>query len=108
VPLFEDEFRTPIHVRDAAHAAIQISRTKARGVWHCGGQERLSRVQFGMKVAHAYGFDETLIRPTTRLSHTSPPPRPEDASLNSHALWREIQFTPKTVEAALREYEAGT
>jgi len=108
VPLFEDEFRTPIHVRDAARVAIQVARSQASGVWHCGGPERLSRVQFGITVARAYGFDQGLILPTTRLSHTAPPPRPEDVSLNSHALWREIQFTPKSVDEALREYEAST
>jgi dTDP-4-dehydrorhamnose reductase len=108
LPLFEDEFRTPIHVLDAARAAFQIARSKARGIWHCGGPERLSRVQFGITVARAYGFDERLILPTTRLSHTSLPPRPEDVSLKSQALWREIQFTPKPVEEALREYEVGS
>lgn len=108
LPLFEDEFRTPIHVLDAARAAFQIARSKARGIWHCGGPERLSRVQFGITVARAYGFDEMLILPTTRLSHTSLPPRPEDVSLKSQALWREIQFTPKPVEEALREYEVGS
>jgi dTDP-4-dehydrorhamnose reductase len=105
LPLFEDEFRTPIHVRDAAHAIILLAQGKTRGVWHCGGPERVSRVQFGASVARAYGFDETLIRPTRRLSHASPPPRPEDVSLNSEALWNEIQFKPKGVAEALREYD---
>lgn len=105
VPLFLDEYRTPTHVRDAAQAAIEVSRRALRGVWHCGGPERMSRVEFGKRVAHAYGFEETLIRTTTRLSYTILPPRPEDVSLNSTALWSALGFKPKTVAEALHCYE---
>ena len=104
--LFEDEFRTPIHVRDAARAVIEVARLKAHGIFHCGGPERISRVEFGMRVARACGFDETLIRPTTRLSYTTPPQRPEDVSLNSRALGTLVGFAPRPVDEALRVYDA--
>ena len=105
VSLFEDEFRTPIHVRDAARAVLEVARHKLHGIFHCGGPERLSRVDFGKRVAEVYGFEAPLIRPTTRLSHTIPPLRPEDVSLNSHALFDTLGFTPRPVEEALHLYD---
>jgi len=105
VALFEDEFRTPIHVRDAATAVIEISRRELQGIWHCGGPERISRVTFGHNVAAAFGFDASLIHPSTRASHTALPARPEDVSLCSDKLWSEMRRKPLSVEEALLRYD---
>jgi len=102
--LFEDEFRTPIHVRDAAKALAHISIHKLAGLWHCGGPARLSRVEFGMQVARALHYNEGLIKPTLRQSHATIPPRPEDVSLNSQKLWNELSWTPNPVHEALCMY----
>lgn len=100
--LFSDEYRTPIHVVDAAHAILQLSDRRLAGIWHCGGPERLSRVEFGTLVAKALGYDSTLIRPTSRLTLTNGPARPEDVSLNSEKLWSAIGMRSRSVMEALR------
>ena len=102
--LFEDEFRTPIHVRDAADALIRISLQRLSGIWHCGGPARLSRVEFGTKVARALNYNEELITPTLRQDHATKPIRPEDVSLNSHKLWSELKWKPEAVHEALIRY----
>lgn len=101
LPLFSDEYRTPVHVTDAAHAILALSARSLSGVWHCGGPARLSRVEFGTLVAKALGYDATLIRPTSRLTVTNGPSRPEDVSLNSQKLWGVLGMRPRGVMEAL-------
>ena len=101
--LFEDEFRTPIHVADAAHALFKLTTSNHTGLWHCGGPEAMSRVEFGTAVAEALGYNSDLIRPARRRDLPSVPPRPENVSLNSSALWGLLGTTPRSVRDALAQ-----
>lgn len=101
LPLFSDEYRTPVHVTDAAHAVLALSERSLSGIWHCGGPARLSRVEFGTLVAKALGYNAALIRPTSRLSVTNGPARPEDVSLNSEKLLGAMGMRPRGVIEAL-------
>jgi dTDP-4-dehydrorhamnose reductase len=105
--LFEDEFRTPLDVRDAAEALVRVSFQRLSGVWHCGGPTRLSRVEFGIQVARARHYDERLITPASRLLHAATPARPEDVSLNSRKLWSKLNWAPHSVHEALSRYPRG-
>ena len=102
LPLFSDEYRTPIHVRDAAQAILEIAESALSGIWHCGGPTRVSRVEFGTLVAKALGYNASLIRPTSRLTNNHGPARPEDVSLNSERLWKTLGRKPREVLEALR------
>ena len=104
VPLFHDEFRTPIHVQDVATALLSIIRLKLAGIWHCGGPARLSRVEFGEHIAEALGFDATLIAPCSRQDPSIYPARPEDVSLDSSKLIRFTGHIPLDVTSALSTY----
>ena len=99
--LFSDEYRTPVHVTDAAHAILALSERSLSGIWHCGGPARLSRVEFGTLIAKALTYDPSLIRSTSRLTITAPPARPEDVSLNSEKLWNTLGWAPRGVMEAL-------
>lgn len=100
--LFKDEFRTPVHVADAAHAIVELSRTSQTGLFHCGGPERMSRVDFGVAVAEALGYDSSLVVPTLRGAVPTSPARPADVSLNSELLAGSMGFSPRRVRDALR------
>jgi dTDP-4-dehydrorhamnose reductase len=100
VRLFHDEFRSPIHVADAARLVCEIARRDLLGVWHCGGPERLSLVVFGTQIAHTCGFTDALIQRVSMLSPPTPPKRPEDVSLDSRRLWKATGITPRTVSEA--------
>jgi dTDP-4-dehydrorhamnose reductase len=103
VTLFSDEYRTPIHVTDAAYAVLQVAFKRLSGILHCGGPERLSRVEFGCQVADALGYDSAEIRPCLRSQVNCRPLRPEDVSLDSSKLNSLISFTPRTVASALNQ-----
>lgn len=104
VTLYHDEFRTPLHVRDAARFVLEIARRDLLGVWHCGGPDRLSRVDFGLQIATALGYRDPQIEQMSRYSHPSRPSRPEDVSLNSSLLREATGMAPLSIAAALKSY----
>jgi len=99
--LFKDEFRTPIHLKDAARALIEICERKLEGVWHCGGPQRVSRVEFGRIIAEVGGFSTSCIREAVRSDVSASPVRPEDVSLNSSRLFSVLDFYPRSPSEAL-------
>jgi dTDP-4-dehydrorhamnose reductase len=83
IKLFEDEFRTPLWLEDAAHACRDLAQTEHRGVLHVGGPERVSRVDMGRLVAAALSCSDAAIVAVPRSAAPSPEPRPRDVSLDS-------------------------
>lgn len=101
ISLFSDEYRTPIHVADAAYAILQVACMSLSGTFHCGGPAKLSRVDFGYYVADALGYEEAKIRPCLRADAQGATNRPADVSLNSTKLFSRISFSPRHVKEAL-------
>ena len=79
--LFEDEWRTPLAVDEAARRLLDLAfDDDAVGIRHLPGPERLSRVELGQRVATAAGLDPSALR---RGSREGLPglARPRDCSL---------------------------
>lgn len=100
--LYSDEFRTPVHVADAARVLLSVSKFGETGIWNCGGPERMSRLQFGYSVAETLGYDSDVIRPALRSDFPATPQRPADVSLNSTKLWQVLGEEPRTIQQALQ------
>jgi dTDP-4-dehydrorhamnose reductase len=102
LPLFEDQFRTPIFVGDAARAFSRVIELgpKAR-LYHLGGPRRLSRTEFGLAFAQVFNYDQGLIVPT-RLEDIDLVPRGNDCSLDSSLFYSDYDFTPVELSAGLR------
>ncbi len=81
--LFTDEYRTPLSLPGAARALCDLVGSDCAGMWHVGGSERLSRYEFGLRLADYLGVSKDLIRPASRLENAAPEPRPADLSLDS-------------------------
>lgn len=101
--LFTDEHRTPIDPESVADAAQRLLTGTARGLFHLGGPERLSRHELGLRTARALGLPETAIVAARQSDHAGPDPRPADVSLDSGRARRELGWEPRSVDAALRE-----
>jgi dTDP-4-dehydrorhamnose reductase len=104
LPLFEDEWRSPLGLTVAARALLAVARSDVTGLLHLGGPERLSRLEMGHRLARFLGCDPSVIVPTTHAQMPAPEPRPHDTSLDS-SRWRGLfpgQPWP-TWEEALRE-----
>jgi dTDP-4-dehydrorhamnose reductase len=100
--LFDDEFRTPLWLEDAAAAVIRCAQSDLDGIVHLGGPQRLSRLQMGRLLAAALGVSDAPIVAASRLSAQALEARPRDLSLQSERFMAMFGEPPgRTVEDAL-------
>jgi len=85
--LFTDERRTPLDVRDAAAAVLEVLLSDAVGLLHVGGPLALDRYSLGMAVLIEHGFSaaeaRAKLRAGLRRDAGSESERPADVALNS-------------------------
>jgi dTDP-4-dehydrorhamnose reductase len=103
--LFEDEYRTPLWLEDAAHACIEAAASDFTGVIHIAGPERLSRLDMGRAMARALGVSGENIVPIRHGDLEAPEPRPSDVSLDCALFTRHFGHPPgRSFEKALAEF----
>lgn len=88
ITLFADEWRTPLSLRTAAAALVEIARSDHAGRLHLGGPERLSRLEMGRRLAEHLGVGTAGIVAVARAEAPAAEPRPRDTSLDS-SRWRQ-------------------
>lgn len=78
--LFEDEYRS---IADANSVAKNCWRLlfREKGIFHLGGNERLSRLAFGQMVQQIFGFNKQLFIAKKQQEMQFAAPRPADASM---------------------------
>jgi len=81
--LFQDEFRSPIALTDAAQACIDVAKSNFAGVIHAGGPQSVSRLEIGLALARALGINADQVVPSCQSDMQFPEPRPMDVSLDS-------------------------
>lgn len=92
IDAYTDEWRSPLHVDDAARAAWELGVTDTEGIYHFGGPERLSRFELARRLCTIHGFDRALVRGAER-----PEDRPRDTSLDSSRLLGVLDWTARAV-----------
>jgi dTDP-4-dehydrorhamnose reductase len=102
VRLFADEFRTPIDADSVAAAVALLLEQGGAGRFHLGGPERLSRLELGHRVARVLGLSPEGIEAGFQASYPGPDPRPADTSLDSRRARRELRWSPRPLDEALR------
>ena len=99
--LFVDEFRTPVDTRRIAAGLLQlISRPGL--LLHLGGNQRISRYNFGHKVARMMGCPDAAIRAVRLGDLVMPAHRAPDVSLDS-TLARRAGFDPGDLDSDLQD-----
>jgi dTDP-4-dehydrorhamnose reductase len=83
MPLFYDQYRTPVLVQDLAAALWELVGMDYTGIIHLGGRDRVDRYTFGLALAKAKGFPADLLQRVSMYDSPTEAPRPQDASLNS-------------------------
>ena len=89
--LFTDEFRTPIPAIVTSRAVWEIVRTKATGLFHLGGAERLSRWEIGQLLAKRWPGVQAKMEPVSLRDYQGPP-RSADTSLNCSRIQQLLSF----------------
>jgi len=92
IDAYSDEWRSPLHVDDAARAAWEVGVTDTEGIYHIGGPERLSRFELAKRLCTVFGLDAALVKEAQR-----PEDRPRDTSLDSTRLLGLLDWVPRAV-----------
>jgi dTDP-4-dehydrorhamnose reductase len=85
--LFDNEFRTPIYVEDAATALVALIAHEVPCV-HVGGPDRVSRMDMGLALARAHGLNERLCVPSRHDARATGIERPLDTAMDTSLLKR--------------------
>lgn len=97
--LFTDEYRSVCGAMSISRGILQLMSQS--GIIHLAGSERISRYQFGVMAAEAFGLDKSLLEACSQKDVNMAAPRPPDVSLNiTKAL--ALGYTPLNVGEELK------
>lgn len=103
VRLFTDEFRTPILAEDAAAALTMLAAIeRPPPIVNIAGPDRISRHEFGLRVAQTLGLDSSLIDAARAADLDFDPPRAPDLSLDTTLLRSLMDDPPRGIAEGLR------
>ena len=101
LPLFIDEFRTPLSV-DSAVQGIFLALEKISGILHLGGGERVSRYDFGKLMMNTLNMPNARLLPCGQKDVVTAAPRPPDVSLDSSKAFA-VGFKPLSLAEELKK-----
>lgn len=81
INLFNDIFYTPILAERLALEVMELVNKNATGIFHVASDNKLSKFDFGIRIAEEFGFDKTYITPVSFSSRPDLVSRPQDMSL---------------------------
>ena len=79
------------------------STGRAKGRYHLGGPERVSRYDLGLRTAAAFGLSPENIEAVSQETLSLGEPRPADVSLDSSRARRELGFSPRPLDDMIRD-----
>ncbi|HEX9974591.1 MAG TPA: sugar nucleotide-binding protein, partial [bacterium] len=82
VSLFYDQFRSPILVNNLAEALLELAENDFSGIIHLGGDERISRWDFGMKACQVLNLPSQFLEKASMHNFATIAFRPGDISLD--------------------------
>lgn len=85
VACLTDQSSNPLAAADAAGLVLALVDKGARGIFHIGGRDLVSRYELAVRMAAFFGFDSDLVRPMTSESVKRDAPRPLAAGLDCRA-----------------------
>ena len=94
IELFDDVFYTPILIAELVKSVHQLIDLNAKGIFNVTSCERLSKYEFGMKIAHIFNLNTRLITRSQIEKKTNLVKRPKDMSLSNTKLCQTIKKLP--------------
>ncbi|MDF0664850.1 MAG: SDR family oxidoreductase [Nitrospira sp.] len=104
VTLYGDEFRCPLPAGAIARALWELTDKDLPGLYHLGGQERLSRWEIGQTLLPWYPELQARLAEGSARSHTGAS-RPADLSLNCEKIQTHLSFPIPGFRSWLKDRE---
>lgn len=84
--LFDDVYYTPIIIETLVSVSHELINRQESGIFNVVGDERISKYEFGLKIAGKFNLDATLIKRGLLASHAGLVKRPQDMSLSNQKI----------------------
>jgi dTDP-4-dehydrorhamnose reductase len=109
VRLFRDEFRSLIYVANLCDVLAELAgRDDLQGLFNICGPERLSRLDFGLRLAEVFGLNKALLVPVTAdQSASNDARRPRDCSMSNAKAAAVLKTRFLSVDEGLRRMLAA-
>ena len=111
VTLFEDFYYTPILIEELAQTVMDLLNKNANGIYHVVGNERISKLEFGIRIAEKFELDKKLIKVSRFADRKDLVKRPADLSLSNKKaslfLNREIGNIRKNIDSLYQQDQNG-
>ena len=108
LPLFTDQFRSPLFVEDGARALLELIDSPAKNqVLHLGGKERVNRYDFGQKFTKIFGYEAKYLHGVKMAEVESSASRGGDCSLNIKKVRALLSFELSDIETSLKKMKRG-
>ena len=98
-----DLYCNPTLIDDVSTGIVAAVKRRARGMYHMAGSEGISRYDFALKVARAFGLDSAFIRPVPYSELGRRAPRPLRSELRTNKVRDELGLVFKSVTDGLHE-----
>jgi dTDP-4-dehydrorhamnose reductase len=103
--LFTDEYRAPVSA-SVAQSGLRIAvEQQVSGILHLGGEERMSRYDFGELLCKVWGYESALLQAVQRADVDGMAPRPADTFLDSRRAKR-LGYTAPSLQEQLTKLKA--
>jgi dTDP-4-dehydrorhamnose reductase len=107
VRLVDDVHENPLYNRQCGRALWAVLAKRPKGVVHLAGRDRVSRYEFGLAVAEAFGLDARLIRRVKSSAFPGIAPRPKDTTFVTTRMHKELGVAPLSLRAGLADMRAA-
>jgi dTDP-4-dehydrorhamnose reductase len=101
---FTDIFFCPLLVNDMANILLEMLEQKLCGLYHVVSSQCVSKFEFGVALARQFGYNESLIQPTSVEQSNLLAPRSSRLSLRVDKLVRDLGRTPPDISSGLKRY----
>jgi dTDP-4-dehydrorhamnose reductase len=91
IHVVNDQWNNPIWAYDMAGIIQQILARNFSGVYHCGGDQYLTRFNFAKLIATEFGLDVSLIKPISTQELNQIAPRPLKGGLKTDKLISDLE-----------------
>jgi dTDP-4-dehydrorhamnose reductase len=109
--LFDDVFYTPILMANLIEAVHGLIERRAAGVFHVVGDERVSKYEFGRRIAAAFGLDDSVLGRGQLAGRPDLARRPKEMSLSNdkarQVLGQGLGTIDEQLQRLLRQEEQG-
>lgn len=104
--MFDDVFFTPLSTRRLIDLSHQVADKGCSGIINICGGERISKYDFSVKLAKAFGHDADFIQPVQTARQRHPVTRPKDLSLSSLQMNELLGIGPVTIDEVIDDLKA--